>query len=531
MVDWKKFTSNVLKIFKKDLKATTKNKIVIIALIAIIVLPSLYSILNIEACWDPYGNTKNIKFAIVNNDVNVDFNGQSLCFGNQLVDELKNNDKFDWQFVDEATAQEGILNGTYAAAIVIPSNFTKEVLSISSTNPKSAELEFIVNEKTNPVSKKMAAAAEKSIREELNSNIVEVIDVSAFSQIGALQAGLASGAGQLGSGASQMSSGASQLNAGASQVSNGAYLVSEGASIIETQADILEKYYGNNSASELARASGQLAYSSDQVASGSNQLASSSANALSTAAGALATASSSLGSASSQLEGISSLSESEVGDYFYSPVKFNENKINEVENYGSEISPFYLILSIWVGCIISCVMLKTRYLESLFTPLETYYGKMGLFLIITLLQTTVSMAISFFIDIQINNVIMYILSMYFISIVFIILIYSLISVFGNIGKAITIILLVFQISSTGGIYPIETMQPFFQIISPYMPMTYAITMIRETNLGIYWQSYLIAFGALFALLIATLLIATIIRTYYDKRAKFFEESLIDSGLF
>lgn len=81
--------NNILKIFKKDLKSATSNPIVIFGLVAIMILPSLYSLVNIEACWDPYEQTDNLKFAIVNDDVGTVYDGETINIGNELVEELK----------------------------------------------------------------------------------------------------------------------------------------------------------------------------------------------------------------------------------------------------------------------------------------------------------------------------------------------------------------------------------------------------------------------------------------------------------
>ena len=112
-----------------------------------------------------------------------------------------------------------------------------------------------------------------------------------------------------------------------------------------------------------------------------------------------------------------------------------------------------------------------------------------------------------------------------------ILVYSIISALGHVGKAIGVILLVLQISGTGGIYPIEIMQHFFQILYPYLPMTYAITLIREAQLGLVMPNYLFALVVLVGIGIATIIVATIIKQKADKVSHYFEERLEESGLF
>lgn len=418
--------SKVTHIMKKDLKSLVKNPAVIITIIAIIILPSLYALLNVDACWDPYENTDNLEFAIANNDVNATYDGKSLNFGTDVEDELKDNDDFDWKFVSEDKARQGVENGTYFAAIIIPANFTQDILSVNSQNPTQTSLIYLINEKTNPVASRMSNNAANEIQEKINSEIVKTVDSVAFQKL-------------------------SQL--------------------------------------------GQLTHQQP-------------------------------------LAQLSMVNETGVENYFYSPVDLDRQEIYPVDNYGSEVSPFYIVLSIWVGCIIAVALIKTRYLgQSIYNPLELYFGRMGLFILIGLLQSTVTIIGTFMLGIQMEEPESFIIFTYLITIVFMTFIYSLVSIFGNGGKAIAIILLVFQISSTNGIYPVYVMNSFLQSISPYLPMTYGIELLRNALLGMYWPNVMPAIYILIGILIATLIVSILIKELFDKVANRFEQALEDSGLF
>ena len=84
----------IAEIMKNDFKGAFANPIVRIVLIAIIIIPSLYALINIQACWDPYGNTDQVEFAIANLDTGTSFQDVELNIGNELVKDLKKNDKF-----------------------------------------------------------------------------------------------------------------------------------------------------------------------------------------------------------------------------------------------------------------------------------------------------------------------------------------------------------------------------------------------------------------------------------------------------
>ena len=168
---------------KKDSKAIFKNPAVVITIIAIIILPSLYALLNIDACWDPYGNTDNLDFAVVNNDQNATYNNASYNFGDKVIDKLEDNDDFAWDFVDEDDARDGVENGTYYAAIIIPENFSSNLLSINDQNPKQAQLTYLINEKTNPVASRMSNNAVNQIQSKINDEVIQTVNGVAFNQL------------------------------------------------------------------------------------------------------------------------------------------------------------------------------------------------------------------------------------------------------------------------------------------------------------------------------------------------------------
>lgn len=591
---------NVRELLKKDFKDVfTKNPIVVLTLLAIIILPSLYALINIQACWDPYDNTGNLEFAVANLDKGATFDGEDINVGDQLEDELKRNDDFYWTFVSEDDLREGVKNGTYYAGIVIPKNFSSSIKSITSDDPHSAELEYIVNRKSNPMASKLSDSAARAVYNKVNAKIVQFINVAAYQKLGDLQSALASGASQMSSGAGQLSAGASKVQSGASQVKSGANdlkkgandlsagssQVKEGSSQISSSADqisagssqvqesakqldssvdesvlpdqIKPVVHGSkelaNASSDLAGASSNLAQGSSKLANGSVDLAEGASSvadggsqladgSVSLAAGsallangassALFSASSGLSGAADSLSSITGVNESEVGEYIYSPVVLKENELYAVPDYGSEVAPFYLVLSMWVGAIITCVMLRTgQSTGTKYTPSEMYFGKLLIFMVMAVLETTVTLIGAFILGIKMANPMLFVLSAYFIALIFMLICYSLISALGHIGKGLAVIWLVFQISGTGGIYPIQLMGQFLQTVSPYMPMTHGITLLRETALGLIWSNYIPSFLILIAMGAITLVLALIVKMFADKRAHWFEEKLNETDLF
>ena len=604
----------IAEIMKNNFKGAFKNPIVIIVLIALIILPSLYALLNIQACWDPYGNTGDVPFAIANLDTGANFSGKDINVGNELVKDLKNNDKFEWTFVSEEELRTGVYNGTYYAGIVIPKNLSKNIVSITGDNPQQAKLEYVVNMKTNPVAVKLTDTGANTVYTSLNAKIVEIIDIAAYQKLGELQAGLEEGArklaaggkqlqagsakvsagasqvkageGQVASGASQVSDGASQVKSGASDLSDGAEQLKQGSSDLSAGAAQVEqgseelqaavdpslipdgpvKDYAEGNVklaegssqvaeggSKIAEGGSQLADGGNQLADGASQLADGSValadgsvqlaeGSLSLASGAqllsngatqaLFTASSSLGASAETLSGVTGIDEELLGDYFLSPVKLERNELFSVNSYGSDIAPFYLVLSMWVGAIITCVMLHPGTSQGTkYSPFEMYFGKLLTYIIMSILQACVTIIGCYILGVQIVNPLLFIFSCILVSMTFMILIYSIISAIGTVGKGIAVILLVLQISATGGLYPIQIMHQFFQALYPYMPMTYGINLVREAQLGVVWSNYWPSLAVLVAIALVTITVAVIIKEKLDKQSHYFEQKLEESGLF
>ena len=186
----------------------------------------------------------------------------------------------------------------------------------------------------------------------------------------------------------------------------------------------------------------------------------------------------------------------------------------------------------WVCALITCVMMEPKSsVGTKYSAFEMYAGKLLIYVIMSILQACVTLIGAHILGVYVDNYPLFIFSAILVSVVFMILIYSIISAIGTVGKGIVVILLVLQISATGGIYPIQIMQKFFQVLYPYMPMTYAIRLIREAQLGVVWRNYIPSLIVLLIIGILTVIVALIIKEKADKPSKYFEERLEESGLF
>ena len=176
-------------------------------------------------------------------------------------------------------------------------------------------------------------------------------------------------------------------------------------------------------------------------------------------------------------------------DIVANPINKKTTDVFPVKDYGSGMTPFYTALSIWVGGLLMVSLLsvdnKHEHLQPIMTKRQVYLGKSGFFFLLGIIQALiVSIGDLVILKASIESPILFVSIAVFSSLVFNSIIYTSVSLLGNPGKAVAIILLVLQIAGGGGTFPIQTTPEFFQAISPYLPFTYSIDALRETVGGI-----------------------------------------------
>ncbi|WP_314085966.1 YhgE/Pip domain-containing protein [uncultured Gemella sp.] len=175
-------------------------------------------------------------------------------------------------------------------------------------------------------------------------------------------------------------------------------------------------------------------------------------------------------------------------EFFANPVKLQENKLYHIENYGSAMTPFYTVLSIWVGSLLMSSLLTTKVEdeEKKYKPYEKYFGRGLLFVIISLFQTLIiTLGDMYVLGTQATSPYRFVVYALLISLLFSSIIYTIVCILGNVGKAVCIVLLVLQLGSSGGTFPIQMTSEFFQALYPKVPFTYSIGLLREAVGGVY----------------------------------------------
>ncbi|MCU7556948.1 YhgE/Pip domain-containing protein [Macrococcus capreoli] len=176
-------------------------------------------------------------------------------------------------------------------------------------------------------------------------------------------------------------------------------------------------------------------------------------------------------------------------DYFAKPIQLDETQIFPIPNYGSASAPFYTALALWVGALLCgnllTTELKDQSIKDKFSLRELYLGRMILFLLISVAQAIIVVLGNLFIlDAYAKHPIYNVLFAILVGLAFTVIVYTLVSLLGNIGKALAIIIMVLQIAGGGGTFPIQVTPLFFQHIHPFLPFTYAVDLLREAVGGI-----------------------------------------------
>ena len=213
-------------------------------------------------------------------------------------------------------------------------------------------------------------------------------------------------------------------------------------------------------------------------------------------------------------------------EFFANPVKLQENKLYHIENYGSAMTPFYTVLSIWVGSLLMSSLLTTKVEdeEKKYKPYQKYFGRGLLFVIISLFQTLIiTLGDMYVLGTQATSPYRFVLYALLISLLFSSIIYTIVCILGNVGKAVCIVLLVLQLGSSGGTFPIQMTSEFFQALYPKVPFTYSIGLLREAVGGVHIPAVERDIKILFIYLIIVLVGGAILVSLKARSAKLSRE--------
>lgn len=713
--------NNILKIYKDDIKKIFTNYAALIVFIALSILPSLYAWFNIKASWDPYGKeaTSQIKIGVVNKDKGAELKGEFKNIGNQIIDQLKENDVMGWQFVSEKEAVKAVEEGSYYAMITIPEEFSENILSLITDDIKKGKIIYTVNEKVNAIAPKITVKGATAVQENVNKTVIETVSdivLSTAKDLGIEVEGqlpkldnlydklveiqskfkdlyettdlaydgvnkvadlvtnlqndiplitdtlnstkglatnlidfITTSQGEINNIAPTIKTDIGLVRDLADEVSSYVDVVinaintgSENANVLlgnlNTKVSGLRDYltsirvlvekingHSQNGAlsdvlNNLITAENTLNQLYNEIESIKNSLANGNLidtsklenaktvlNDVSNIAGnlyekfdteilgnintILNTANDSAKSAleilqraqdklpkveeilttvsalcnkgnegikyakdnlpraeeivnevtsnvakikdSSDLKDLLKLIANNVeerSNYLTSPVELEENSLYPMRNYGTAMTPFYSVLSLWVGMTLLVSMFSVE-AHGEYNHMEVYFGKLLLFLTIGMTQALiVALGDLYLLKIYCVNPALFVTGILFTSITFVAIVYSLVSVFGNVGKVTAIILLVLQVAGSGGTFPIQLTPKFFQIINPFLPFTYAISFARESIGGVVQSVLVKDIVIMLIYIVVAILISIFLKKPINNLLSGFTKKFHESGL-
>ncbi|MGH0692701.1 YhgE/Pip family protein [Bacillus cereus] len=293
-----------------------KSKKILIPIIAVLFVPILYAGMFLWAFWDPYKQLDDLPVAVVNLDKGAVFDGKPIEVGKGLVDNLKDNTSFKWEFVSEKEAKKGMEGRKYYMLVRIPDDFSSNATTLLKDNPKPLNLEYIPNESLNFLSSQIGGTAIEKIKGEVASTLTKTYAEKMFDSIQDVSKGLADGA----EGANKLHDGSSELHDGSSKVTDGLHTLQgksgEMKDGVQKLADGSNKLVDgsgkvtnglntlNSKTGEMQTGIGKLQDGSQKVTAGLNTLVNKSGE-LKTGTNELAAGMEQLVGGQSQLEGVS----------------------------------------------------------------------------------------------------------------------------------------------------------------------------------------------------------------------------------
>ena len=180
---------NIVSVWRGDFKRLTGSVVALVIMFGLCVVPCLYAWFNIFSNWDPYGPgaTSRIRVAVSTNDAGTDLLGLQINVGDQVVDGLKANSSIGWVFVDtDEEAISRVDSGDCYAALVIPEDFTNNVVSFIALDFRHPEIVYYENQKKNAIAPKITGKAKTAVQEQVNATFAETIASDLASVIGVL---------------------------------------------------------------------------------------------------------------------------------------------------------------------------------------------------------------------------------------------------------------------------------------------------------------------------------------------------------
>lgn len=373
---------------------------------------------------------------------------------------------------------------------------TKEQLQQQISSELSPKLDVAFKQFKSGVNEQLSGATnglEDKIKNQTNPYFDDLIG-----GIGAINEGqksLQHGVHDLYVGSTQLNNGTKELSAGMNQLTDGADKITDGTGQLATGSNSLKNGSSDfkNGMNQLTAGSGAITSGAGRLADGSNQLTDGTSK-LSDGAKELA------GKLAEGAQDAAKVHpDSKTYNMMADPVKLDSEKINHVPNYGTGFTPYFLSLGLYVGALLLSIVFSLR--EPAVMPasgFNWFASKFSIMAGVGILQALIADVIILVgLDLQVQSVPEFILFSIMTSLTFVALIQLLVTAFADAGRFLAIVILIFQLTTSAGTFPLELIPNFLQHFSNLLPMTYTVkgfkAVISSGDFSYMWQNFMILF--------------------------------------
>lgn len=520
-----------------ELRRLTSTPMAVVALLALCIVPVLYGGLYLWANQDPYERFDQVPVALVMQDEGGERGGEHVVVGEQVADQLLDSGTFDWHEVTAAEATDGLGASRYDFTVTIPADFTADLLSAATSDPRQAQIELTTNDAGSYLATTIGGQAGAALLTSITKQVTEQAAAQLLDGIADIRSGMtdaAAGAAQLAdgtasavSGAATLADGNAQLAAGAAQVADGnaqlaakadqvgaaaqrvddrlpqartdiAALLAEQGLTQEQIDDVLSKLDPVASAVDDANTKVQATVDQiDQLAAGAQQVASGAASAASGSAqlrdglGALDAGATQLrdglDAGLAQIPDQSADERARQSATIADPVALETSNVASAGSYGAGLAPFFAALAAWIGMYALFLIVKPvsrRAITALHSPMKITLagwltpGILGVAQMAALFGV-ISLALGFSVASPWGVFgIMALASLCFAAIILALNVWL-----GSVGQFLGLVLMVLQLVTAGGTFPWQTLPGPLAALHHVLPMGYAVDAIRQFMYG------------------------------------------------
>ena len=303
-----------------------KGPIPIIALLFLLLVPTLYGALYLWSNWDPYGKLDQVPVAVVNLDQPVDVNGKTVDAGNRMVSELQADPIFDWQFVSEEEAAQGLADGSYYLTVIIPADFSANLVSGQGEDPQRAVVTLHRDDANGYVIGLLTASVQTQLEAAIDRAAIGAYFETVFANLVTIKTDVtnaATAANELATGAGTVATGATDLSAGITTAKDGSAQLVTGLADSKAASSALVTGSADAKAGSASLVTGlttldtgaqNLQPAAQEVADGNAQLASEVGPLLSALGGAVPAIQTAADSVSTETSNVSTAAETASAD-------------------------------------------------------------------------------------------------------------------------------------------------------------------------------------------------------------------------